>query len=271
MRLGTPTVQSDGVANRREEQTAVSMIARFVQITPAELKELLDDPESIESVFEGGDAGGISPAAAAGAAENLRKLLAARGPGLLTGALPGMDPKMRDAMMERLGHLGLTKEVLESGKGGEVLANIMLSRMGGMKPPAAAGGAPPRAKSTGISLEKAWHGVHYLLCGASMPDATILGQVVMGGTEIGEDFSGYGEARYFTPAEVVATARELGRANLEDEIKARFDPARMNDTKIYPGGWDVTGGDWLFEEFRRLCDFYAEASAQGNAVVTCIV
>ncbi|HTQ25427.1 MAG TPA: YfbM family protein [Candidatus Binataceae bacterium] len=249
----------------------MSMIARFVQIKPSELKALLDDPESIESVFEDDGAGGISPAATAGAMENLCKLFAARGPGLLSGALPGMDPKMRETMMERLGQLGLTKEVLESGKGGEALANIMMSRMGGMKPPAAAGGAPRSAKSKGISLDKGWHGVHYLLCGASVPDATILGQVVMGGTEIGEDFSGYGEARYFTPAEVAATARELGRANLEAEIKARFDPALMNGAKIYPGGWDVTGSDWLFEEFRKLRDFYAGASAQGNAVVTCIL
>jgi hypothetical protein len=250
----------------------MSMIARFVQIKPADLKAFIEDPESIESVFEDGGAGGTSPTAAAAAMENMRKLFVTRGPGLLSGALPGMDPKMRDAMMERLAQLGLTKEVLESGKGGEALANIMMARMGGgMKPPAAAGGAPQRAKGTGISLEKAWHGVHYLLCGASMPDATILGQVVMGGTEIGEDFSGYGEARYFTPAEVAATARELGRANLEAEMRARFDPAQMNGERIYPGGWDVTGGDWLFEEFRKLRDFYADASAQGNTVVTCIL
>jgi hypothetical protein len=248
----------------------MSMIARFVQIKPAELKALLGDPESVESVFEDEGAGGASPAAAAAAIENLRKLFAGRGPGLFSGALPGMDPKMREAMMERLGQLGLTKEALESGKGGDVLANILMSRMGGMKPPTA-GGAPGPAKSTGISLDKGWHGVHYLLCGAPVPDATVLGQVVMGGTEIGEDFSGYGEARYFAPAEVAATARELGRANLEAEMKARFDPAQMDNAKIYPGGWDVTGGDWLFEEFRKLRDFYADASVQGNAVVTCIL
>jgi len=78
----------------------MSMIARFVQIKPAELKALLDDPESVESVFEeSGGAGALSSAAVAGAMENLRKLFAARGPGLLSGALPGMDPKMRDALM----------------------------------------------------------------------------------------------------------------------------------------------------------------------------
>jgi uncharacterized protein DUF1877 len=112
--------------------------------------------------------------------------------------------------------------------------------------------------------------VHYLLCGAAEPDSTILGQAVMGGTDIGDDF-GYGEARYFTANQVAETARELRRANLEAEIKARFDPARMSSAGIYPGGWEVTGGEWLMDEFRRLRDFYANASEHGFAVLTCIL
>ena len=198
----------------------MSMIARFVQIKPAQLKTLLDDPESVESVFqEASDdegSGALPPAAAAKAMENLRKLMESRGPALLSGALPGMDPKIRQALTERLARLGVNAEALEGGKGGEVLANIMMSRMGQKQPPAAAGIAPKNARTmTGISLDKGWHGVHYLLCGAAEPNSTALGQAVMGGTDIGEDFGGYGEARYFTPEQVAATARELGRTNLE--------------------------------------------------------
>jgi Domain of unknown function (DUF1877) len=254
----------------------MSMIARFVQIKPAQLKALLDDPESVESVFqEASDdegSGALPPAAATKAMENLRKLMESRGPALLSGALPGMDPKTRQALIERLARLGVNAEALQSGKGSEALANIMMSRMGQKQPPAAAGIAPKNAGTkTGISLEKGWHGVHYLLCGAAEPNSTALGQAVMGGTDIGEDFGGYGEARYFTLEQVVATARELGRANLETEMKARFDPALMTSAGIYPGGWDATGADWLFEEFRKLRDFYADASAHGFAVVTCIL
>jgi hypothetical protein len=40
----------------------MSMIARFVQVKPAVLKTLLDDPSSVESVFENGAA--AVPAAA---------------------------------------------------------------------------------------------------------------------------------------------------------------------------------------------------------------
>ena len=106
------------------------MIARFVQIKPAELKALLDDPESVESVFqEASDdegSGALPPAAATKAMENLRKLMESRGPALLSGALPGMDPKIRQALIERLARLGVNAEALEGGKGGE---------SGGLPPP----------------------------------------------------------------------------------------------------------------------------------------
>jgi len=244
----------------------MSMIARFVQVKPALLKTLLDDPASVESIFEDESAG----AAPAAAMENMRKLLASRPPALLAGGRPGMDPKMREALTERLERLSMNLEALKSGKGGDELVNLLMSRLGERQPPAAAGSAP-QAKGADISLDKGWHGVHCLLCGAAEPNSTVLGQAVMGGTEIGEDFGGYGEARYFTPEQVAETARELGRAALETEMKARVDPARMLSAGIYPGGWDVTGADWLLEEFRKLRDFYADANATGFAVLTCIL
>ena len=95
-----------------------------------------------------------------------------------------MDPRIRETLIERLARLGVNAEALESGKGGEVLANIMMSRMGHKQAPAAAGIASQNAGAkTGISLDKGWHGVHYLLCGAAEPSATAVGHAVMGGTE----------------------------------------------------------------------------------------
>jgi hypothetical protein len=246
----------------------MSMIARFVQIKPTMLKTLLDHPDSVESVFEN-EGAGAQPAAAA--MENMRKLFASQAPALLSGALPGLDPKMREALTARLEQLGVDLEALKSGKGGDALADLLMSRLGGRKPTETAAGSAPQDKGADISLDKGWHGVHYLLCGAAEPNSTVLGQAVMGGTDIGEDFGGYGEARYFTPDQVTQTARELGRADLETEMKARFDPARMSSAEIYPGGWGATRADWLFEEFRKLRDFYADASANGFAVLTCIL
>ncbi len=127
-----------------------------------------------------------------------------------------------------------------------------------------------QAMGAALSLEKAWHGVHYLLCGETDAGRTILSQAVLGGTEFGGDL-GYGPARYFAQAQVSLTARELTQAELETEMRARFDPVQMSRAGIYPRLWTPTDAAWLMEEFRRLKDFYAEAGACQFAVVTCIV
>ncbi|MFI5351521.1 MAG: DUF1877 family protein [Candidatus Binatales bacterium] len=123
-----------------------------------------------------------------------------------------------------------------------------------------------------LSLEKAWHGVHYLLCGEPDAGRTILSQAILGGTEFGDDL-GYGRARYFAQAKVSLTAREMAQAELELEIemKARFDPVQMARAGIYPRLWTPTDAAWLIEEFRRLKNFYVEAGAGQFALVTCIV
>jgi hypothetical protein len=121
-----------------------------------------------------------------------------------------------------------------------------------------------------LSLEKAWHGVHYLLCGEVESGQSLLSQAVAGGTELGEDL-GYGPARYFSVDQVADIARELSRSDLEVEVIARFDPERMSELGIYPGGWHHNPVDWPLEEFRRLRDFYADAAAQGLAIMTWIV
>jgi hypothetical protein len=242
----------------------MSMIARFVQVAPALLEKLLDDPESVEELFNDEGPGPLPMAAM----EKMQKVFASRAPALLAGTLERMDPARREALTKRLEELGLDFEALQSGKGGDVLADIV-TRLG-QHQPRAAGGSAQQGKGPTISLDKGWHGVYYLLGGEAEPSATVASQAVMGGTDIGEDFSGYGAARYFSVEQVAETARELGRASLETEMKARFDPNKMTSSGIYPGGWDVTGADWLMPEFRKLRDFYADASARGFAVLTCI-
>jgi hypothetical protein len=73
-----------------------------------------------------------------------------------------------------------------------------------------------------VSLDKAWHGVHYLLCGEVEPGPALLSQTVLGGVELGENegFSGYGPPRYFTPAQVAELSQVLNRPELETEAAA---------------------------------------------------
>ena len=123
-----------------------------------------------------------------------------------------------------------------------------------------------------LSLDKAWHGVHYVLCGEVEPSAALLSKAVLGGTELGEGegFSGYGPPRYFTTAQVGEISQVLSRPELESEAAARFDAARMTQLRIYPG-WRRSDAEWVMDGFRRLRDFYAEAAGKSRAIVTCLV
>jgi Domain of unknown function (DUF1877) len=124
-----------------------------------------------------------------------------------------------------------------------------------------------------LELDKAWHGLHYVLSGTVEIEAgaSPLSQVVLGGTEIGEDFSGYGAARSFTAAEVSELAAALAGVD-EDEVMERFDPERMAALQIYPFGWDDPDDrEWLLESLRDLRRFYGDAAANGRAIVTCLV
>ena len=98
-------------------------------------------------------------------------------------------------------------------------------------------------------------------------------QAVLGGTPLGDDdegFSSYGPARYFTAPQVAELAQALNRPGFESEAAARFDVERMSKLEIYPG-WRASDADCVLEAFHRLRDFYSEATANGRAVVTCLV
>jgi len=47
---------------------------------------------------------------------------------------------------------------------------------------------------TAVELDKAWHGIHYLLTGGAEPNGTLASKVIMGGENIGPDL-GYGPAQ----------------------------------------------------------------------------
>jgi len=243
------------------------MLAKFVQITPDLLTQLREEPDRVSDLFK------EQPMPARGQIpipDVVRQEALRRAPQVLAASVAGMDPKIRAALDERLKRLGTSVEDLQSGKGTDVLTQLMARARGILAASQTPTGAALKGKGADISLEKAWHGVHYLLCREAEPGSNILSQAVLGGTEIGDDEFGYGPARFLTPQQVADTARELSRAGLETEMKARFDPDRM--VGIYPEGWDTAGAlDWLLTEFHRLRDFYADASARQFAIVTCIV
>ena len=252
----------------------MSMLAMFVQVEPGRLAEIIEDPSRVTELLDGDEStGGIvrGPLAQAGPLGEAMQLMQ-RAPKILAASMAAMDPAMRERLRERLAAAGINTDAMTaSGKDADALLKLMRERgqalaamVGSQQSPKAPGKAGQGAK---ISLEKAWHGVHYLLCGEVEPTSAIPSQAVMGGVEVGEDL-GYGPARYFEADEVRAIAQALSSATLEAEMIARFDPAKMTSLGIYPGGWKAGDTDWLMEEFRRLRKFYDDASAAKLAIVT---
>jgi hypothetical protein len=249
----------------------MSMMGRFVQVSPDRLKQIIDDPSGVEELFASDQAAQAMPKLMGAMQERLK----GRAPQMFAASIASMPPEIRDRLTQSLKNLGMDPDALARGEGGDDLAKLMSERMQKLglrlpgQPPASGGSAKASGKGASISLEKAWHGVHYLLCGKLEPGTDLASQAVMGGTEVGDDL-GYGPARYFEASEVAALAGELSRPNLEAEMMARWDRDKMAQLGIYPGGFEPDDDQWLMKAFRDLRQFYVDASAAKLCVVTCL-
>lgn len=118
-----------------------------------------------------------------------------------------------------------------------------------------------------VNVEKAWHGIHFLLTGKIVPGEGPLDHVVFGHAPIGEEDLGYGPAMASDAADVADIAAAL-EAVTDDELRTRFDPDAMDE--IYPNIWDEGDGalDYLMEHLQEVRAFYRNAAAQGHAVIT---
>lgn len=240
----------------------MSMNATFVQVEEIELSRIQADPSLAEPLFEGDT---LVPPAFIALAKTMQDRVRTAGRKLLADALTRLDPAMRERLEERLGK---PTSVFAAGAGGDDILKLMQQRRTG-----GPGLAPAAGSRATLSLDKAWHGVHYVLCGEVEPTAALLSKPVLGGIDLGDDdegFSGYGPARYFTVAQVAELSQALSRPELEPEVAARFDAARMSELSIYPG-WRPSDAEWVMDGFRRLRDFYAEAASKRRAIITCLV
>jgi Domain of unknown function (DUF1877) len=240
----------------------MSMNAIFVQVEDAEIARFEADPDSVETLFADQTqptAGLLNMTAA------MQERVRAIGPQTIAATLSRLPEPLRQQIEASLGH---TTAAMASGEGGDDILKLMEKQSARRVDP---GGG----KREVLSLEKAWHGVHYLLAGRSERGSELRSQPVLGGVELGDDpegFSGYGPARYFRAAQVRELSEELRRPEVEAEAAARFDPAKMSELRIYPG-WRAGDQDkqWLMEALRRLRDFYSSAAAQGRAIITSLV
>ncbi len=124
-------------------------------------------------------------------------------------------------------------------------------------------GEPPEV----IDLDKSWHGIHWLLTGATGEVGAVLGQVIFGGEEFGED-EGYGPPRSLEPTKVAEVSEAL-EAVSDDDLRGRFDAAAMSEAGVYPDIWDEPDvlEDYLLPNVQILRDFYTFAAENQRYVV----
>lgn len=121
------------------------------------------------------------------------------------------------------------------------------------------------------NLDKAWHGIHYLLTGAAWEGEPPLNFLLAGGSEVGEEEVGYGPARTFTAAETREVAAALARVS-DEELRARFAPAEMMRLEIYPEIWDRDPADddtlgYLMAYVAELRNALGTAVARGHGLL----
>src|SRR5581483_8450775 len=131
----------------------------------------------------------------------------------------------------------------------------LLARLLGRRPSKAAPQvewSPPPAGEE-IDLDKAWHGIHFLLTDTDWEGDEPLCYLLTGGTEVGSVDVGYGPARALSSAQVKRFAEAVSGLTV-DALRSRFDPARMMSLDIYPTIWDRDPAE--DDTFGYLVEYY---------------
>jgi hypothetical protein len=122
-----------------------------------------------------------------------------------------------------------------------------------------------------LNIEKAWEGIHFVLTGNKEPGETSISRAIFGDRVIPDDLGimGYGPVRVLTPEQVNECAQELRRA--APELSTKFDSKKLVQAKVYAMSDDSEELAYLNHHYDRLLHFYAEASAQKNAMAAYMV
>ena len=185
----------------------------------------------------------------------------------VTGHAPQLPPRIRQMLAQ------LPDEMREY-VAGSVLVDIQKSGLGDTFSQLAADAAK-RFSDSGLDssdvgeildIEKAWHGLHFLLTGTQWQPTDPPGNVVMGGKEIGDDL-GYGPARFLNPNETSAAAMALEQVS-EQELEASFNAEAFKAADIYAGHWDDPEElQWIMDAFRRVKSYFSEAARLSHGML----
>lgn len=108
-------------------------------------------------------------------------------------------------------------------------------------------------ESAYTELDKAWHGIHFILTNSDWEGDEPLCFLLSGGRSVGDIDVGYGPARALTSDQVAAFDSALEKID-ETEFRKRFNPKAMSDNEIYPSIWDRTEDE--DDTIGYLCSYF---------------
>ena len=120
----------------------------------------------------------------------------------------------------------------------------------------------------GLSLEKSWHGIHYLLTGVAGGGRPPLSWAVLGDREIPEPerLMGHGPAHVLTAQQVSSVSKAVAKLNKEKFLR-KFDSKAMKAARVY-GVSGAEDREYLWTYFQKLKAFYSQAAQQNNGVLS---
>jgi hypothetical protein len=126
------------------------------------------------------------------------------------------------------------------------------------------------ATASRVSLEKSWHGLHYLLTGEVWEGTGPLAFLLSGGEQLDDDDES--PLRWFSPAEAGEIHEAISKVS-DNQLWSRFDAEEMERQQIYPGIWDEPESDLkdeYLEYFHQLKQVVAAAVKSGQGLLVTI-
>ncbi len=118
-----------------------------------------------------------------------------------------------------------------------------------------------------LDLQKAWHGLHFVLTGLPEGGKPPLANAILGGRELPDQdkIMGYGPARYLTPDQVREVSLALQQISEKDVVRRfNLDAARAAGIYALDQPEDL---EYLKFHLRKLKAYYKSAAARGNAML----
>ena len=114
-----------------------------------------------------------------------------------------------------------------------------------------------------LDIDKAWHGLHFLISGGARAAEAPPVDPIFGGKELTP-----GGARWLSADEVKQASAGLAKLSTRS-LWARYDKTIMTNAQIYPEFWEEKKDalEYLIFHFEKLVEYYRDATRRGNAML----